>query len=76
MVQTELVSFYFKLKYLLCAGKNNTLTIKSESGRAVIMLSVDLSKICLNLVTSLTVPEIGHQASNDLKNLQLLMSNK
>ena len=31
---------------------------------------------CLNLVTSLIIPEIGHQDSEDVKNVQLLVSNK
>ena len=45
MVQSELDSFYVKFKHLLHAEKDATLTIKSEAGRAVITLSVDLGHV-------------------------------
>ena len=52
MVQSEFDSFYVKFKHLLCAEKDATLTIKSEAGRAVITLSVDLGHV---------LSEPGHQ---------------
>ena len=45
MTQLELDSFYVKFKNLLRAGKDASLTIKSESGRAVVSLSVDLGHV-------------------------------
>ena len=45
MVQSELDSFYVKFKNLLRAEKDATLTLKSEAGRAVISLSVDLGHV-------------------------------
>ena len=53
MVQSELDSFYVKFKHLLRAEKDATLTIKSEAGRAVIVLSVDLGHV---------LSEPGHQS--------------
>ena len=52
MVQFELDSFYVKFKNLLRAEKDATLTLKSEAGRAVITLSVDLGHV---------LSEPGHQ---------------
>ena len=45
MVQSELDSFYVKFKNLLRAEIDATLTIKSESGRAVVSLSDDLGHV-------------------------------
>ena len=42
MVQSELDSFYYKFKNLFRAEKDATLTLKSEVGRAVITMSVNL----------------------------------
>ena len=55
MVQSELDSFYVKFKHLLRAEKDATLTIKSEAGRAVITLSVDLGHV---------LSEPGHHQSS------------
>ena len=45
MVQSKLDSFYVKFKTLLRGEKDATLTLKSEAGRAVISLSVDLGHV-------------------------------
>ena len=58
MVQSELDSFYLKFKHLLHAEKDVTLTIKSEAGRAVIMLSLDLGHV---------LSEPGHQPHRPIK---------
>ena len=41
MTMSEINSFYFKFKNLLAAEKDATLTLKSESGRSNITLSLD-----------------------------------
>ena len=43
--QSELDSFFVKFKTLLRGEKDATLTLKSEAGRAVISLSVDLGHV-------------------------------
>ena len=45
MAQSELDGFYVKFKNLLRSEKDATLTIKSESGRTVVTLSVDLGHV-------------------------------
>ena len=45
MAQSELDSFYVKFKSLLRSEKDAILTIKSESGRAVVTLTVDLGHV-------------------------------
>ena len=45
MAQFELYSFYVKFKNLLLSEQDATLTLKSESGRAVISLCVDLGHV-------------------------------
>ena len=45
MVQSELDSFYVKFKNLLRGEKDATLVLKSEAGKAVITLSVDLGHV-------------------------------
>ena len=45
MVHHELDSFYVKFKNLLLSEKDATLTLKSEAGRALITLSVDLGHV-------------------------------
>ena len=45
MVHHELDSFYVKFKNLLLTEKDATLTLKSEAGRALITLSVDLGHV-------------------------------
>ena len=42
---SEIDSFYFKFKNLLIAEKDATLTLKSESGRGQVTLSVDLGHL-------------------------------
>ena len=41
----ELDSFYVKFKTLLHAGKDATLFLKSNAGKAIVTLSVDLGHI-------------------------------
>ena len=45
MAQSELDSFYFKFNNLIHAEKYATLTFKSESGRVVVTLCVDLDHV-------------------------------
>ena len=45
MVHLELDSFYVKFKHLLRAEQNATLTLKSEAGRAIVTLSLDLGHV-------------------------------
>ena len=45
MTLSEIDSFYFKFKNLLVAEKDATLTLKSESGRTQVTLSVDLDHL-------------------------------
>ena len=52
MAQSELDSFYFKFNNLIHAEKYATLTFKSESGRVVVTLCVDLGHV---------LPVPGHQ---------------
>ena len=45
MTHVELDSFYFKFKNLLYAGRDATLNLKSENGRALVTLSLDLGHV-------------------------------
>ena len=45
MAVQDLDSFYFKFKNLLFAGKDATLTLKSEAGRLQVSLSADLGHV-------------------------------
>ena len=45
MAHVELDSFYFKFKNLLYAGRDATLNVKSENGRALVTLSLDLGHV-------------------------------
>ena len=45
MAYVELDSFYFKFKNLLYAGRDATLNLKSENGRALVTLSLDLGHV-------------------------------
>ena len=59
MTVSELDTFYFKFKNLLLAGKNATLTLKSEAGRAHVNLDVDLGHLLAR-----AVPQQPHQVRN------------
>ena len=48
MVMSEIDSFVLKFKNLLHSEKDATLTIKSEAGRAVLQLSVELGHVLSN----------------------------
>ena len=45
MANAELDSFYVKFKNLLYSEKDATLTLKSEAGRALVTLSLDLGHV-------------------------------
>ena len=45
MAYSELDSFFFKFKNLLHAEKDVTLTLKSEAGRALVTLTLDLGHV-------------------------------
>ena len=57
MAQFQLDSFYVKFKNLLLSEQDATLTLKSESGRAVISLCVDLGHV-------LSRPDLPKQPRN------------
>ena len=59
MTVSELDTFYFKFKNLLLAGKNATLTLKSEAGRSHVNLDVDLGHLLAR-----AVPQQPHQVRN------------
>ena len=48
MAMSEIDSFVLKFKNLLHSEKDSTLTIKSEAGRAVLHLSVELGHVLSN----------------------------
>ena len=71
----ELDSFYVKFKTLLHAGKDATLFLKSNVGKAIVTLSVDLGQISVPDQRP-TGPETVLQDSVAVRDVQLLVLRK